>query len=473
MVISRERMILVGDDANEVLGGCQPIDNDWSIDALVRAIVLKYGNFDVEDLAVNVMVERRRARSRTDMELFLSDTYRTEALTIVECLNCFDENADGSSEWKTEFSFGGKPFPVSQYLSQFGRTKIYLSERQKRLVAFVDRRATNIWVQALESVMCRLMPWYYPADLSEEEQKFYRSIAVDNKAVSAEEKVEIFVRYVNEVAEKINFRDFKLHRLLDGIADRARRTRISSLSTTVSNTRSNITRLMNELARHYESLDANLLELNALENAEPETNNAMFTFFSTHKQVHLLDVYDNELRFGVDDTLEFYDEEEFLRLLGNTRSFVHNYNARTRKALKAIFADKKGVLRVNAVFALQQFKLVNPREGDSFVSEAMPNPHIYFYGCSGGNGQYYSQYANSGDWDLGIEQAISATKNLSWGDSTVCNRMIQWLEGSTVPCVYVAEGLQPIDRVTKEMRLVTFQDFLRMIELTEGDEANG
>ena len=47
MVISRERMILVGDDANEVLGGCQPIDNDWSIDALVRAIVLKYGNFDV------------------------------------------------------------------------------------------------------------------------------------------------------------------------------------------------------------------------------------------------------------------------------------------------------------------------------------------------------------------------------------------------------------------------------------------
>ena len=466
-------MILVGDDANEVLGGCQPIDNDWSIDALVRAIVLKYGNFDVEDLAVNVMVERRRARSRTDMELFLSDTYRTEALTIVECLNCFDENADGSSEWKTEFSFGGKPFPVSQYLSQFGRTKIYLSERQKRLVAFVDRRATNIWVQALESVMCRLMPWYYPADLSEEEQKFYRSIAVDNKAVSAEEKVEIFVRYVNEVAEKINFRDFKLHRLLDGIADRARRTRISSLSTTVSNTRSNITRLMNELARHYESLDANLLELNALENAEPETNNAMFTFFSTHKQVHLLDVYDNELRFGVDDTLEFYDEEEFLRLLGNTRSFVHNYNARTRKALKAIFADKKGVLRVNAVFALQQFKLVNPREGDSFVSEAMPNPHIYFYGCSGANGQYYSQYANSGDWDLGIEQAISATKNLSWGDSTVCNRMIQWLEGSTVPCVYVAEGLQPIDRVTKEMRLVTFQDFLRMIELTEGDEANG
>ena len=467
-------MILVGDDANEVLGGCQPIDNDWSIDALVRAIVLKYGNFDVEDLAVNVMVERRRARSRTDMELYLSDSYRNEALTIVECLNCFDENADGGSEWKTEFTFGGKPFPVSQYLSQFGRTKIYLSERQKRLVAFVDRRATNIWVQALESVMCRLMPWYYPADLPEEEQKFYRSIAVDNKAVTPEEKVEIFVRYVNEVAENINFRDFKLHRLLDGIVDRARQARISSLSTTVSNTRTSIARLINDLTRHYHTLDANLLELNALENAEPESNDAMFTFFSTHKQVHLLDVYDNSLRFGVDDTLEFYDEDEFSRMLRSTRSFLYEYDKNTRKGLKAIFADHKGVIRVNAVFDLQQFKLVTPRQNEAFVTEAMPNPHIYFYGCSGGNDQYYSQYAENGDWDLGIEQAISATKNLAWGDRVVCTRMINWLRNNDAyPCIYVAEKLQPIDRVTKEMKLVTFQDFLRMIELTEGDEANG
>ena len=473
MIVARERMILVGDDANEVLGGCQPIDNDWSIDALVRAIVLKYGNFDVKDLAVNVAVERRRARSRTDMELFLSDTY-TEALTIVECLNCFNENADGGSEWKTEFTFGGKPFPVNQYLSQFGRTKIYLSERQKRLVAFVDRRATNIWVQALSSVICRLLPWYYPADLPEEEQKFYRSIAVDNKAVTPEEKIEILVRYVNEVAEKINFRDFRLHRLLDGIADRTRQTRISSLSATVSNTRTSIARLINDLARHYQTLDANLLELNALKNAEPESNDAMFTFFSTHEQVHLLDVCDNSLRFGVDDTLEFYDEDEFSRMLRSTRSFLYEYDENTRKGLKAIFADRKGVIRVNAVFDLRQFRLVTPRQNEASLTEAMPNPHIYFYGCSGGNDQYYSQYAENGDWDLGIEQAISATKNLAWGDRTVCTRMINWLRNNDVyPCIYVAEKLQPIDRVTKDMRLVTFQDFLKMIELTEGDEANG
>lgn len=466
-------MILVGDDANEVFGGCQPIDNDWSIDALIRAIVLKYGNFAIEDLAAKVINGRHRARTRADMEVYLRD-YTHEVLTIVECIGCFDENASSDSDWKTEFSFDGKPFPVSQYLSQFGRTKIYLNETQKRIVAFVDRRATNIWVQALESVMCRLMPWYYPADLPEEEQKFYRSIAVDNKAVSPEEKIEIFVRYVNGIAEKINFRELKLHKLLDGIADRARKSRISELSSSVASMRNSINRLTNDLSRQYEALDANILELNALENAVPESDNSMFTFFNTHKQVCLLDVYDNSLRFGVDDTLEFYDEEEFDRLLNNGRSFLYGYDARMRNGLKAIFTDRKGVLRVNAVFELQQFKLVYPCEGGSFIADAMPNPHIYFYGCSGGNGQYYSQYAASGDWDLGIEQAISATKNLSWGDSTVCNRMIRWLENcGECPCVYVAENLQPIERVTKDMRLVTFREFLRMIESTEGDEANG
>lgn len=467
-------MMLVGDDANEVFGACQAIDNDWSIDALIRAIALKYGNFAVEDLSASAIVERRRARSRTDMELLLGDTYRTDALTIVECLNCFDENPAGGSEWKSDFTFGGKPFPVSQYLSQFGRTKIYMNANQKRLVAFVDRRATNVWVQALESVMCRLMPWYYPADLPVEEQNFYRSIAVDNKTVTAEEKIEIFVRYVNEAASKINFRDLRLHRLLDGIADRARRARIEDLASVVNSTRSNITRLMNDLAQQYSRLDTNLLELNALENAEPEVNDAMFTFFRQHKQVHVLNVYDDALSFGVVDTLEFYDEDEFTRLLNNSHSYLHGHDDKVRKGLASIFAERKGILRVNAVFDLSQFKLVRPQQDESFVSEAMPNPHIYFYGCSGGNGQYYTQYAQSGDWDLGIEQAISATKNINWGDSIVCNRMIRWLQSNkNTPCIYVADNLQPIERVTDEMRLVSFGDFLNMVESTEGDATNG
>ncbi len=467
-------MTLVGDDANEILGRCQAIDNDWSLDALVRAIVIKYGNYSTEELSMRTSVERHRARYQSDIEEFLSSSFKNEALTIVECHNCFNETIV-SSGWETEFTFKDKPFPVNQYLSQFGRTKVYLNQEYKRVVALVDRRATNIWVQALESVLCRLMPWYYPADLPEEEQKFYKSIAVDNKTIPVEEKVEIFVRYVNEVAEKINFREMKLHKLLDGIADKARLARIVSLESSVASVRTLINQLTSDMVREYGKLESALLELNGLKNAEPETNDAMFKFFNTHKQVHLLNVANDYLDFGVDDTLEFYDDEEFSRMYQSHSSYLSDYNERIRKGLKAIFEEKKGVIRVNAMFTLYQFKLVEPRQDDSFVSESMPNPHIYFFGCSGGNSQYYAQYAESGDWDLAIEQAISATKNLSWGDTTVCQRMIRWLTDSHsyIPCIYINDELQPIEKVTKEMRLVSFDEFVSKIELEQGDKANG
>lgn len=468
-------MILVSDDANEVLGTCQPFDEDWSLDALVRAIVLKYGNFSVEQLANNVSVEKRRARSRNDMEAWLGASYSYEALTIVECLNnSFDEEPyHDTAEWKTEFSYNGKPFPVNQYLSQFGRTKIYLSESQKRLVAFVDRKATNVWVQALESVMCRLMPWYYPSDLSAEEQHFYRSIAVDNKAVSAEEKANIFVNYVNSVAELTNFREMKLHRLLDGIANKARLTKIRQLTTTRSNENDYINRIMADLEHHYALLEQTIFELSALESMEVKEDDAMFKFFNTHKQVHLLDVYDDKLRYGVVDTLEFYDEEEFDRLVKNTRSYIYNYDTSVIRGLQAIFARHLGVIRVNAVFELQNFKLVSPKRDQTFVRDAMPNPHLYYHACSGGNEKYYTQYARSGDWELAIEQSIAATKNVSWGDSIVAKEMISWLKDNTSePCIYINEDLSPVERIVPNMRMVSFKEFRAILE-AKGVELNG
>lgn len=468
-------MILVSDDADEVLGTCQAFDEDWSLNALVRAIVLKYGNFSVEQLANNVSVERKRARSRNDMEAWLGANYSYEALTIVECLNnSFDEEPyHDTAEWKTEFSYNGKPFPVNQYLSQFGRTKIYLSESQKRLVAFVDRKATNVWVQALESVMCRLMPWYYPSDLSAEEQHFYRSIAVDNKAVSAEEKANIFVNYVNSVAELINFREMKLHRLLDGIADRARTSKMRELASAVSSEMDYIRRIQSDMANHYAVLDAKRFELTALENIEPEENDAMFRFFNTHKQVHLLDVSDDNLRFGVVDTLEFYDEDEIRTMLRKGNSYVNERSQSTVNAIKAIFVKHLGIIRVNAVFNLRSFKLVTPLKNETFVHDAMPNPHIYFYACSGGNDYYYSQYAESGDWELAIEQAISATKNFAWGDSAVGSRMLSWLENNTSePCIYINEDLSPVERITPNMRMVSFKEFRAILE-AKGVDLNG
>ena len=94
--------------------------------------------------------------------------------------------------------------------------------------------------------------------------------------------------------------------------------------------------------------------------------------------------------------------------------------------------------------------------------DVLPHPHIYFYHCAGGNDQYYSKYADSGEWQLAIEQAIGATKNLNFGDSTVVGRMIRWLDSHrNVRCIKLADS----------DKIVSVNEFLKI--LNEGEQQNG
>ena len=466
-------MILVSDDANEVFGGCQSFYDDWSLDALVRAIVMKYSDWSVETISGCVATNRIRVRSQEDMRSVL--TRGSEAVVVAECINCFDGTFTCPEEWKSEFTFNGKPFPVNQYLSQYCRTKIYINETKKRVVAFVDRHGNHVWLQAFESVICRLMPWYFPLDLSDEEKQFYRSISVDNKGVTPEEIADLFVQFVNEVGAQIDFRSMRLHRYLDGIADKARHSRMRDLKNSIESVTRDILSCRNSLAAYYSSLDTYNRELTGLEAIPDETNDAMFNFFNTHKQLSVLEVGSSFLRFGVDDTLEFYDEDEFERVFKSNRSYLGGRNEDERRALWAIFKERCGVIRIQAAFDLINFKLVQPYSHYTFVDNCMPNPHIYYHACSGGNDAYYYQYAESGDWDLGIEQAISATKNLNWGDSIVCSEMINWLNThSDTPCIYVADDLSHIEKVNKNaMKLMTFCEFVEAIKQKEGEKTDG
>lgn len=95
-------------------------------------------------------------------------------------------------------------------------------------------------------------------------------------------------------------------------------------------------------------------------------------------------------------------------------------------------------------------------------TDLMPHPHIYFYRCAGGNDQYYSKYADSGEWQLAIEQAIGATKNLNFGDSTVMGEMIEWLDNNRkTRCIKLADG----------DTMVSVEEFIKM--LNEGEEKHG
>lgn len=467
MQISKERMSLTSGSADEVLGTSVAIDGDYSLQAFVRAIVLKYGQCPSDELGPLSRIEKVRVRDSDDMKYVMTDG--TAPLYIVECVNCIESSisADG---WVSEYAINGRQFLPSRYLSQFCKTKIFINQELQRIVAFVDRRASHVWTQAFESIIARLMPWYFPHDLTDEEKHLFTTISEAGGKINNQDAERVFLSFVNSAAEGLDLRQMQLHRMLDGIADRARQLRLNKLIDERNRYVERIKEYNDALRNYYASYDRTVSEITALESAPPNTDTAMFDFFNNHKQLTVMDT-SNGIQFCVADTLEFYDEDAFDRVVRNKSSYFANYEPMVQKALCGIFRERRGVIRVQAVFELAGMTLVTPKKGMMLDNGCMPNPHIYYYACSGGNDQYYSQFADSGDWDLGIEQAISATKNINWGDSIVCQKMIALLMDSRDMCIYINDDLSPVDAVDSTMTLVTFNEFMkRMAALEETKE---
>lgn len=482
MQIAKERMVLTSDDAASVFGEAASIDRDWSLHALLRAIVLKYGTWkDNTELKSQTGLFKTRVTDVTEAMSVLDNKRFQYAVAVVECA-CIDNITETPEGWSSELTYKGKPFPAARYLSQFGDTKLYVNYEAKRIVAFVNSRASHIWIQAFETLLCRLMTWYFPPDLPEEEMTFARSIAADNLAgITDREKresklsemAEIFISYVNAASKVIDFRSMKLHAMLDGVADRARKKQVARLRDTIESIMSEIRSLSRDLGRKYTELDTEKTTLTGLELVPDSDDDSMYKFFSSRSQLNLMECGDWGLKFGVDETLDFYDVDIFNRAYNNNRSFIHSRNSDVVETVKAVFGERRGVFRVNAVFDLEDFRLINSLQDQAFIEDAMPNPHIVWFGCDGDNGRYYSQYAESGDWELGVEQAIAATKNLSWGDSIVCGRMLDWIGNHmNVRCIYCGDG-SPVEGNPRDLKLVTIEEFLEIVRAKKKEEENG
>ena len=93
----------------------------------------------------------------------------------------------------------------------------------------------------------------------------------------------------------------------------------------------------------------------------------------------------------------------------------------------------------------------------------MPHPHIMMFGCDGGNSFYYDKYATEGNWELAIEQAISATKNINFSDAVVLRRTIDWIISNWETVKFI--------RITEEEDLLTPAEFMNVVK--EKEVTNG
>lgn len=446
-------MKLVGREADSFLGRAFSFNDDYSLVGILRAIIIEHTEWDLESITNGSKANLFRASSDRDAGRVFDDP-SLYAISVCEARNGYFPETLTKTGWKC---LDEAPYPINKYLSQFAKTKVFVNEESKRVVAFVERIATDRWIRAFISTFARMLTWYFPEKLSEEDQRFFKAISVGNKEVTEEQAADAIVEYINNAAKKLNFRELSLHKQLDGFENTIRNTQIEEYQRVISDTARNISRHQEELSRLYSVMCENTVLLSALENSPVSESTELFDFFNNHKCLSVISVEEDDIRFGVTETLEYYDQDAFSRICGRQGSWLYEFNEDIVKVMKAIFADEKGMFLTNAVFSLRAMRYISMKNELS-ETEALPHPHIYFYNCSGGNDQYYSRYAESGEWQLAIEQAIGATKNINFGDSTVCRRMCEWLNANRdVRCIKTASS----------DRLVSVKEFLKI--LNEGE----
>ena len=446
--ISKNSMKLVSSEAEEIFGSSHGIRGDFTIGALLRALVINRGERGIEKIKERSCVSLLSACNDHDIEQAMSSDW---PLSIVETNSGYFPDTFTYDGWRT---LEGAPRPLNKYLSQFAKTKVYVNDELQHVVAVVERRATMTWTQAFLSTFFCVFPWYFPSEPTPEERDFFKSISV--REGGGAESARSFIEYVNKAAELLDLRDMLLHKQLDGYGDRTRKARVDYCKNEADSITSRIREIQRNLADQYRRLSENNLLLTSLMKMSASETNEVYDFFKSHKVLSIESVDDNRIRYGVTETLDFYDEDEFMAIYENESSYLYDEASDdTIKAFHAIFVEHKASFITNAMFYLESMRYVGMIQDEMTEEDVLPHPHIYFYGCGGGNDQYYSQYAESGDWELAIEQSIAATKNLNFGDSTVVGKMIRWLEGHNgTHCVKLAS----------DGSIVSFREFIEMVK---------
>ena len=214
-----------------------------------------------------------------------------------------------------------------------------------------------------------------------------------------------------------------------------------------------------------------LLNLKQLQAAVRDDSNAFANFIISHPNIVSVKRYNNDsIYYVIEDTVEFYDEDEFKSMYQNEYSYFSKSKPHSREFYE-LFINHRGKMIVRSEFMLRNLSSITPiRKRDSYdpesiYEEVLPHPHLAFYACLGNNQTPLRQALESGNWDMAIDQTVGATKNVNFSDSTVMNEMIRYLNNNPHLKFILADNGERM----------TMEQFTKYIEKTtpKGEENNG
>lgn len=454
--------IITGSNANAFFGTNNSPLGSLALGATLRFIALRHHQGEIETIKsihveTNQFYEHNngndyaRQAKENGIELYILTAPRGAMLPTI--------NEDG---W---VSLDTPPYPVAPFLSAASETRVYSNIEAKSTVIFV-RQATERWIDLLCSSMFRVLPWYFAEGISDDETALFRAIS--------KKDAETFNSIINSLCASYDFQSARFKRILIGWNDGYRKKQMAMLKSQCDEYHSSIERYQQEIANLLNRISQSSINLEALRAQGNSSDDSVYKFFMAHNQITICNTQQtndgNVMEYCVAETMEYFDADAFVRLYNNPHSSVGGASQDVKEILWGVFADNKGVFRVEAIFRLVNLASIIARRGSTsgqFSNTHLPHPHLYHHACLGGNENYINRYLEQGNWDLAIEQTIAAVKNINFGDSTVVGEFVADVRNamsSPCKCILADNG--------KEMTLREFLVYIRENKENE-DTENG
>lgn len=292
----------------------------------------------------------------------------------------------------------------------------------------------------------QLFPWY--ADAIDEQLK---DAILDYFVTGKNEKINTYIDNIPEVKHVADsLYEDGLKEMLKGIGTALTKGLLDDLIYRWKNTTKNLQETWARIASLTDEAERYRCEIEALENSSGKNNQdaEIVEFFLDHKKNITIEYVDkSSILYDVSAPIRYYDEDMLQRIIDNPTSWF-NSNSVTpepvREFVKRIFIDNEAELVTTGVFSIKDLKTVTPNSHCCPITQ-FPHPHIDHYGCVGGNAQYFRQFAESGEWQLAVEQSIGCISNVNFGDSVVMKEFMRdiydiYTNRRDIKCVLLKDG---------------------------------
>ena len=382
-----------------------------------------YGKSTYETLVERVLKLNRMDSMSIDSPIFYVEGYNTST---------FDSTCENFSSKPNTIRCGDNTHPVNEFLTQkcgfsvaVFCTKDGNSSRFQVVTQYGNRA---IWDSYFYGVLPVILD---NIEFSPQEIALCKAIGKnDLDAIEAAYKEMNIDSKLSILSQAIQ--DKALEKVKDFGKD-LRQNTIKAKKDDIEYFRNEYTDIMTRAQGYIQRIQELKDEIFALEYAPVDNmGECLYQYFKRSGLISNVEVQNQSITYEVLTTLDFYDEDFFLRLYSNTSSWLYRRGRQVADLLRHIFIDKVAKIHIASKFGLTT-QSITPMTVESYTR--IPHPHLHYFKCFGGNGAEIDNYIRNGEYELALEQSIAASKNINFGDITVCERFIDVLARSTISCI--------------------------------------